>query len=253
MGHRVIREALESFKADSKVHELEAHTVTGGSSNDWTYTPFNAQPTGRSYALKVKMKFEGKASATDFPRVGVRVLASENEYTDIFYDLGAELFNVSRLHSSLIPSYNNNTCVSHFAASPSPFTDSGRSDFGPLRLWHIKGANGASTREALNLFIIVDNSIVEVYVNDHFAITSRVYPWLAASVGAGFIHQGGASSASVRIEGVELWDGLSESCMTFLLYDVDVDACLADAWPERPKNTSLPLIYDGPLVPWTGS
>lgn len=95
---------------------------------------------------------------------------------------------------------------------PYPFTltDAAHSDFGPLRLWNVTGTDGTSTRQTLELLVLVDNSIVEVYANDHFAITSRVYPWLAASVGAGFIHQGGASGASVRFSSVELWDGLSE-------------------------------------------
>jgi beta-fructofuranosidase len=57
--------------------------------------------------------------------------------------------------------------------------------------------------------IIVDNSIVEVHINDRFSITSRVYPWLGASVGAGFIQHGGTSNAKVRFSNVELWDGLS--------------------------------------------
>lgn len=210
MGSRVIPEALKSFKEDSKVHKLGSATVSGGSSGNWTYSPFSSQPTTRSYAIKAKITFTGSASATDYPRFGVRVLASESEYTDLFYDLGAELFNVSRLHSSLIPSYNNNTYVLLVVLLAAFQLILIARDFGPLRLWHIKGSNGASSREPLNLLIVVDNSIVEVYVNDRFAITSRVYPWLAASIGAGWIHEGGSAAGGVKVEGVELWDGLSE-------------------------------------------
>ena len=40
--------------------------------------------------------------------------------------------------------------------------------------------------EDLDITIFVDKSIIEVYVNDRFALTSRVYPTLDASIGASF-------------------------------------------------------------------
>jgi len=48
------------------------------------------------------------------------------------------------------------------------------------------------------------------------------------------------SDASVEYSSVEVWDGL------------------INAWPERPEDTSLPLLWDGPLpndnwnVGWVG-
>lgn len=95
-------------------------------------------------------------------------------------------------------------------------------------------------RQTLNLTIIVDNSVVEVYANDETVITTRVYPWLSASKGAGFLVKGAGGDnttlqhSTVYYSEMELWDGL------------------IDAWPQRPDDTRKGLLYDGPLPngPW---
>ncbi|KAG8993555.1 hypothetical protein FRB93_001934 [Tulasnella sp. JGI-2019a] len=218
VGQRIVPEITKAYRSSSKVSNPKTMTYASGGSTP-TYVPFATQPRGRFYAISATLDFEyaGNSTATDYPCAGFRVLASDKEYTDVYYDFANESFNVSRLHSSLITSYNNNT------------------DYGPLRLWQLKdGKTGAITRQSLNVTIIVDNSILEVYVNDHFAITSRVYPWLSASIGAGFLSWGGGSG-KVTVSNVELWDGL------------------LNAWPDRPSDTITPLQYDGPLVPWNGT
>jgi len=106
---------------------------------------------------------------------------------------------------------------------------------GKLRLWNIK-TDSTVTRQTLNLTIIVDNSVLEVYANDETVITTRVYPWLNASKGAGFlVHGGGGVNSSVYYSKLELWDGL------------------INAWPQRPADTRKGLVYDGPLTngPWS--
>ena len=96
-------------------------------------------------------------------------------------------------------------------------------------------------REDLHLTIIVDGSVVEVYANDVTIITTRAYPWLLASKGAGFLVQnGGDADSKVYYSDMELWDGL------------------IDAWPDRPTDTRKGLVYDGPLTNgswnlWTGT
>jgi len=76
----------------------------------------------------------------------------------------------------------------------------------------------------------VDASIVEIYANDVTVLTTRVYPWLTASKGVGFLIKGNATAASssaVSFSGVELWDGL------------------VNAWPQRPADTRKQLVWDG--------
>ena len=80
----------------------------------------------------------------------------------------------------------------------------------------------------------MDNSVVEVYANDVTVITTRTYPWLLASKGAGFLVQNGGPNSTVYYSDMELWDGL------------------INAWPQRPADTRKGLVYDGPLTngPW---
>lgn len=60
--------------------------------------------------------------------------------------------------------------------------------------------------------MFVDNSIIEVYANDEVAISTRAYPWLSNSTGAGFISQIGGND-TVTVKDVELWDGLVRSVL----------------------------------------
>ena len=94
--------------------------------------------------------FEFAANSTG--AVGFRVLASNEEYTDILYDISAQNLTINRDASSLIKSYNNMT------------------DVGKLKLWPIVGTETLT----LNLTVVVDNSVIEVFANDELAITTRV-------------------------------------------------------------------------------
>jgi beta-fructofuranosidase len=70
--------------------------------------------------------------------------------------------------------------------------------------------------EDLHVRIFVDNSILEVYVNERFALTSRIYPSLEMSLGVS------CSFPEVSEEScnIKLWEGL------------------INAWPEREGGTS---------------
>ena len=109
--------------------------------------------------------------------------------------------------------------------SPPP-TDGNDVETGKLRLWNIT-TGGTTVREDLNLTIIVDGSVVEVYANDVTVITTRAYPWLLASKGAGFLVQNGGADSTVYYSDMELWDGL------------------INAWPDRPTDTRKGLVSMG--------
>jgi beta-fructofuranosidase len=112
----------------------------------------------------------------------------------------------------------------------------------------VLNGRGTYTRETLNLTVYVDNSVVEVYANDVTVvrvpyllsvfhcislfqkITTRVYPWLSNSTGAGFISTSGDEQTSVYVSKAELWDGL------------------INAWPKRPADTRRGLVWDGPIA-----
>ncbi|KAJ7076090.1 glycosyl hydrolase [Mycena belliarum] len=217
LGQRIVPEITNEYRAKSTVSTPRGATFSGSDG----FTPFEKQPTGRYYAIQATLTWSGSTDPADMPIAGLRVLASDSEWTDILFQPANETLVVDRSHSSLIASYGNETEVAK------------------LRLWPI--LNGKmSMIQTLNLTVIVDNSALEVYANDVAVVTTRVYPWLAASTGAGFLvlpPSSGATS-SVSYDRVELWDGL------------------INAWPQRPLNTSKPLINDGPLPGiwglWTG-
>ncbi|KAL7412178.1 glycosyl hydrolase [Mrakia frigida] len=205
LGQHVIPETVAAYKAGSNVAELESRDVKEG------FEAFETQPTGRFYVLAGS--FELAANSTH--QVGFRVLSSDQEYTDILYDVSAQNLTVNRSASSLIKSYGNAT------------------ETGKLKLWPIVGEETLT----LNLTVFVDNSVVEIFANDELAITTRVYPWLSNSTGAGLLSVTGTGSP-VKASGLELWDGL------------------VNAWPDRAENTSTGLVWDGPTAAlyglWSG-
>jgi beta-fructofuranosidase len=120
------------------------------------------------------------------------------EVTKIIFDMQAGLITVDRSRSSLQ-------------------TLGGSSlDSGPFHLL---------PDEDIEIEIFVDNSILEIYVNDRFALSSRIYPSLETSLGAsydfGSFHEG-------DIE-FRCWEGLN------------------DAWPKRKVDESDLIEVDSPL------
>ena len=223
-GQKIVPETLKEYQSKSKISQPQARSLNASAG----YVPFRVQPTSRHYAINANLRFDGASDSA--PRAGFRVLASNQEYTDIYYDWRQETLYIQRDHSSLIKTYGNEV------------------EAGKLRLWRVRkggntnnGTTSSYAPQSLNLTIVVDNSVVEVYANDETVITTRVYPWLSASLGAGFFVQpsssggNGGSNSSVYYSNVELWDGL------------------INAWPQYPSDTRKPLLWEGPLLngPWS--
>ncbi|KAF2218426.1 glycosyl hydrolase [Elsinoe ampelina] len=141
-------------------------------------------------------------------RVGVRIGVSpdEQEYTLIYYEPSNYTIVIDRTRSSLIQEFNNASLTGYF------------------RPYHVlPGVGGNATAEALRWDVFVDGSLVEIYINDRFAMTARIYPSLEGSTGVGvYLGEG----ASATYENVNFWDGL---------YNV---------WPGRPLNSSSELVFD---------
>ncbi|KAJ5778642.1 hypothetical protein N7520_001888 [Penicillium odoratum] len=152
---------------------------------------------------------------------GVTVGASPDreEYTNIYFDPSSSNIVVDRAHSSLIKEFTDTSHIGFFE---------------PYRL---KGRSGSNTTEPIRLNIFIDGSLVEVYANDRFALTSRIYPSREDSTGISFFAEEGVD---VKYSQLEIWDGL------------------LNVWPERPQNSSSLLIWDtaaetGNYTWWTGN
>lgn len=256
LGQRVMPETLFAFKESSKISQQPDVTMTigppyptstpdikddDGKKDNFKTLKFDQQPGGRHHAINATLHFD-----THHPsKAGFRILAGQNEWTDIYYDSTNEYLKIDRLHSSAIASYGNTT------------------EQAKHRLWPILNlATNQTVLEPLKLLIIVDNSVVEVHANDRTVITTRVYPWYSDSLDIHYLiiesdenqsnqpsslqnvskqqeqqklistngndpsdHEGPSAAGKVQFVGVEVWDGL------------------INAWPDRPVDTSGPGLY----------
>ena len=76
LGQRVVPETLAAYRSESHVSSVESVTLNGTAG----YVPFHTQPRGRFYAVTGNFSFRGSSAA---PKVGFRVFASDQEWTDV--------------------------------------------------------------------------------------------------------------------------------------------------------------------------
>lgn len=137
---------------------------------------------------------------------GVIVAASPDmtEYTTITYEPTNNTVLVDRSHSSTLVGFNNATVTGYFY----PYT--------------IK-ANGVTKQENIFMDVFVDGSLVEVFINDRFALATRIYPSMQCSTGFGVYV---APQSRATFVSIDAWMGT------------------LNVWPERPLNSSAPLVWD---------
>jgi beta-fructofuranosidase len=133
------------------------------------------------------------------------------EQTDLYIDVADETIFVDRAVSSFYKQFNNLT------------------EQGKFRLWTVNGE-----LQPLYLHIFVDNSIMEIYANGIFCMTTRIYPTADDANEIGVLVKEG-SAGNVGYSKMVIWDGLDK------------------AWPRRPENTSVPLVMDNATVTENGT
>jgi len=141
--------------------------------------------------------------------VGVVVGASADmrEYTTITYQPSNHTILVDRSHSSSLQGFNNATVTGYFY----PYT--------------IQGFKNSTKQEPITMDVFVDGSLVEIFVNDRFALTTRIYPSSQCSTGFGLYVANGTQAS---FDSVQAWLGTK------------------NVWPERPANSSSQLVWDTP-------
>ncbi|KAL5349025.1 hypothetical protein ACLOAV_006451 [Pseudogymnoascus australis] len=141
----------------------------------------------RSKAYEIEARFRGLAG-TELLTFNIRQSPADEEVTRIIFSLATNSISIDRSHSSLL----------HGRRTP---------DSGPFKL---------QDAEDLHVRIFVDNSILEVYANGRFALSTRVYPSRPDALGASCAFEGlDAASAGVWMQ---VWEGL------------------VGAWPERGRE-----------------
>ncbi|KAF2156531.1 glycoside hydrolase family 32 protein [Myriangium duriaei CBS 260.36] len=145
-------------------------------------------------------------------RCGFRLAASPDgrEYTTIFFDPYKNKVTVDRTKSSLIKRFNSESKVGHFRPYYTQSKVNGKVKY---------------NIEPIKWDIFLDGSLLEIYINDRFALTTRIYPSLQRSTGLGVYVPDGVTAT---YQAINYWSGLR------------------NIFPNRPMNSSTLLIWDTP-------
>jgi len=155
----------------------------------------NTLPMIRSQTFEINANFT-QLCGTETLTFNVRQAPNDCEVTRIIISLPANTITVDRSTSSLT---NGN---------PEP-------ESGPFQIFRCATlATGEHIVEDLHVTIFVDNSIIEIYANARFALSSRIYPTLDSSLGVSCNFRDGTHiNASVQVGKVSLecWEGLAKA------------------------------------------
>jgi beta-fructofuranosidase len=155
--------ALEKLRG--KNHHFDNLSIVAGQSN------FLPSVAGRHIEIRAKIE-AGTAS-----RVGLVVAKSPDnaERTRIYWDIPFGIFQIERSNSSS----NINTPKS----SSSTILN-------------------ISSGQLLDLHVFYDGSILEVFINEEKALSTRIYPEKMESIGLDFFAQGGTA----KVQSVDIWE-----------------------------------------------
>nr|CCA15064.1 glycoside hydrolase putative [Albugo laibachii Nc14] len=175
-------------------------------------------PKGGEYLLPIKSKsFEILAMVTQFAGNAefgfkVRLSTTNTEFTKIIYNHSRRLVTIIRTDSS------DMTCP-EVTSEHKPATTPHHAYFEAYKI--VDDTNGQCTIkfEAVKFNIFVDKSVVEVFVNDRLALSTRIYPCETASVSDGISI---ISNGNVKFEAIEIW------------------ADAKPAWPYRGRGPANP-------------
>ncbi|RAL12363.1 glycoside hydrolase family 32 protein [Aspergillus homomorphus CBS 101889] len=191
LGITIARETKAALLGNSSAVEEEDRTLRTAA-----VVPFQQSPASKFFVLTAQLEFPASARTSNI-QSGFEILASELESTTVYYQFSNESLVVDRSNTSA-------------AAPTNPGLDS-FTESGKLRLFDVV-EDGREKVETLDLTIVVDNSIVEVYANGRFALSTWARSWYDNSTQIRFFHNG---EGEVQFKNVAVTEGLY------------------NAWPER--------------------
>ncbi|BCR90343.1 glycoside hydrolase family 32 protein [Aspergillus chevalieri] len=197
--------------------------------------PFEQSPESRFFSLEARLSFP--ASARDSAlQSGFQILASEEESTTIYYQFSNESIIIDRYNTSAAAETTTGIDASPesgrlrlFDIDDSCARSAGNDDKDKAHHDHGHGGKPKHNKaplphgkegkrqvgessgehiEALDLTITVDNSVLEVYANGRFALSTYVRPWYADSTGIRFFHNG---EGEVSFSNIRVADGLYDA------------------------------------------
>jgi beta-fructofuranosidase len=191
LGVRPLPDVVKGLRSDAK-------HWTG---QDGKYKKSKIFDTKGSRRVQMSARFENAQG-----QVGFIVAASPSfeEQTLVHFDPATNAVTVDRSNSSQIKQFNSAPQYGHF--KPYMMGDSGKP-------------------EAIDMTVFLDGSALEVYINERFALSTRIYPARKESKAYG-IYVG--KSASADVSQINVWKGLK------------------NVFPDRPRDSSSDLEYDTP-------
>ncbi|KAJ5615348.1 hypothetical protein N7537_000462 [Penicillium hordei] len=190
MGISIARETYSALTSGSKFVESGKTLSKAGS------VPFNTSPSTKFFALTASISFPASARDSGI-QAGFQVLSSGLESTTIYYQFSNESIIIDRSNTS--------------AASKTTNAILSNNEAGRLRLFDVL-ENGKEKIETLELTVVVDNGVLEVYANGRLALGTWARSWYANSTDINFFHNG---VGEATFGNVTVFEGLY------------------DAWPQR--------------------
>ncbi|PLB53318.1 extracellular invertase [Aspergillus steynii IBT 23096] len=191
LGIDIARETYNALTRGSSTDESDRKL-----SNQSTPVPFAKSPENKFFVLRANLTFPQSARKSGL-KSGFQILSSEFESTNIYYQFSNE---------SIIIDRSNTSAAAQSTSGITTYNEAGR-----LRLFDVV-EDGAEKIESLELTIVVDNGVLEVFANGRFALSTWARSWYAKSTGIKFLHNG---VGQVQFSDVSVSEGLFE------------------AWPER--------------------
>ncbi|KAI8821445.1 glycosyl hydrolase [Fimicolochytrium jonesii] len=163
-------EAFSTLRADTLIDIKPSSPLTNGALLTNGRTPITAT------VADVTLRFPTPPTGTQ--KAGLTILRSPDstEQTHIYYDASTRQIIADRSNSSTLANAGKTVMA---------------------------GALDLLPGEPLDMRILVDGSIVEVFVNERFAMTVRVYPTSAESATMAWYSVGAAPAAEVTVVGVK--------------------------------------------------
>lgn len=212
LGTSVVSQQMDgSFTAQTLGIQPLQDVVTGlrngSTQHSWPGATYNTSTTlvanGSSH-MEITATF---TSATGPFGICVGASPEGQEVTTISYQPSNNTIIVDRSKSSLIDEFNNASVTGYFY----PYTLTPSTGY------------GNATQEPIVWDVFLDGSLLEIYINQRFALTTRIYPSMESSTGVVLYVEDGSSAT---VESIDMWSNL---------YNV---------FPGRPLNSSSVLVWD---------
>ncbi|KAF4761047.1 hypothetical protein N7455_003109 [Penicillium solitum] len=190
MGISIARETYSALTSGSSFVESGKTLSKAGS------VPFNTSPSTKFFAMTANISFPASARDSGI-QAGFQVLSSGLESTTIYYQFSNESIIIDRSNTSAASKTTNGILSNNEA--------------GRLRLFDVL-ENGKEKIETLELTVVVDSGVLEVYANGRLALGTWARSWYANSTDINFFHNG---VGEATFSNVTVFEGLY------------------DAWPQR--------------------